>query len=408
MSTKTKRRQTKSFPVSHVKAVDLDAGTFEAIVAVFGNVDLHGDRIIAGAFADSLDRWKSSGDPIPVIFSHQWHDLNAYLGQADASDVREIEPGSEELPEAIRDNGGLFVKGSIDTEEPEGRKALKLLKNRVVREFSFAYDIEEEERGEDGRNELRALDLIELGPTLKGANPLTQLLGAKRAGQDFDEQLAKVAETLGTTSDELRKAFDDVEPSTSAETDTATKARASGVKAWVSPSGTIERFLEAVRAGLNAAALERYGDELYTVAVEGTFDDRVLFYVELWEEPLGGGSFYEAPYSVAGDEVELGEWQAVELELSVAPKAKARELLARDGVTGKAGARHSSADAGRIQSVHDLAADLGASCAEEEPEGASEEEPEGEDGTDPEGAASRDIPAPGVLRTSLEAELLDL
>ena len=56
----------KTYSLLDAKA-DGETGTFEATVAVFGNVDRGGDRIMPGAFKDTLERWKASGDPIPVI-----------------------------------------------------------------------------------------------------------------------------------------------------------------------------------------------------------------------------------------------------------------------------------------------------------------------------------------------------
>ena len=202
------RRHYAAFPITSVKADDGEAGTFEAIVSVFGNVDYAGDRIVEGAFANSLKRWKASGDPIPVIWSHQWHDPAAYIGSVDPSNIEELPAGSDELPESIREFGGLRIKADLDTDDPNGAKVAKLLKSRVVREFSFAYDVVDEAKNEeDNINELLEIDLIEVGPTLKGANPLTELVAAKA----FDDALAKVAATLELEDDsiaELRKALE--------------------------------------------------------------------------------------------------------------------------------------------------------------------------------------------------------
>jgi hypothetical protein len=61
--------QHKSFAT----ATDADsAGQFEALVAVFNNIDKGGDRILAGAFTKTLAAWRASGDPVPVIWSHEW------------------------------------------------------------------------------------------------------------------------------------------------------------------------------------------------------------------------------------------------------------------------------------------------------------------------------------------------
>lgn len=408
------RRETKSYPIAGLKAIDTETGQFEAIVSVFGNVDLHGHRIDSHAFDASLERWRASGDPIPVIFSHQWDDLSAYLGTVDPNDVKALQPGDSDLPAEIRDFGGLYVAGQLDTSEPEGRKAAKLLKDRIVREFSFAYEVFEEERGDDGYLELLELDIFEIGPTLKGANPLTQLIAAKArdAGADFDRTLAEIEKVFKTADSELEALARDVasildgtkttDPEPEPEPETA--GRAAKFKAWVqySPEGTIEAFLGAVHEALVDQALDRYAENLYTVAVEGTYSDgRVLFYVELWDEPVGGGSYYEATFEVDGETVEIGEWAAVELEVSVSRRGENRAPLGIGRGT-KEGRRNATADANRIQGIHDLTRELGADCetADEDPDGTADEDEDEDTGTE-----SRD---PWSIRTSLEAELLEL
>lgn len=195
-----RRRHYAAFPISSVKADEDEAGTFEAIVSVFGNVDFAGDRIVEGAFAKTIEQWKASGDPIPVIWSHQWHDPAAYIGTVDPDNIAELPAGSPELPESIRDLGGLKVKAELDITDPNGAKVSKLLKTRAVREFSFAYDVLEEAKNEDDNiNELLEIDLIEVGPTLKGANPLTELIGAKA----FTEAIAKAVADLPLDDDEI-------------------------------------------------------------------------------------------------------------------------------------------------------------------------------------------------------------
>lgn len=178
-------QQTKSVPVAMFKAVkDAPAGTFEAIVSVFGNRDKGGDVVKLGAFADSIAEWRKSGDPIPVIFSHAWGDLHAHIGVADPQDVKELEPGDPQLPEAIRENGGLYAKAALDVGEPQSyaSRVWQLLERRSLKQFSFAYNVvdgSEVTENEASVYELRKLDLLELGPTLIGMNPATELLSAK-------------------------------------------------------------------------------------------------------------------------------------------------------------------------------------------------------------------------------------
>jgi HK97 family phage prohead protease len=162
--------KTKSFD-ARVKAAGegdgLGDGQFTALVAVFGNEDLGGDVVVPGAFKDSLADWAASGNQIPIIWSHQWSDPFAHIGWC---------MSAAETPE------GLLVTAQLDLANPTGAQVFKLLQQRRVKEFSFGYDVVE--GGfvtTDGSEafELRKLNLIEAGPTLKGMNPETQLLGTK-------------------------------------------------------------------------------------------------------------------------------------------------------------------------------------------------------------------------------------
>lgn len=164
MSTKRAVYDIASFKA----AADEDGhrGQFEALVSVFNNVDFQGDRVLPGAFQKSLTKWRKAGDPIPLIWSHDWGDPHAHIGKADPDDVEETAEG-------------LVVKGTIDLDNPFAAQVYRLLKERRVREFSFGYSIKKERKSEDGANELVDLDIIEAGPTLKGANPDTALLAVK-------------------------------------------------------------------------------------------------------------------------------------------------------------------------------------------------------------------------------------
>ncbi|MFI2577705.1 HK97 family phage prohead protease [Streptomyces rochei] len=199
--------RTKAFP-AHVKAAGeqdgLQPGQFEAIVSVFGNVDHGGDVVMPGAFSRSLTEWKAAGDPIPVIWSHQIGDPDSHIGVV--LDAAELLAGDDRLPEKLRSNGGLWVRGQLDLDEPRAAKVHRLLKGRRVTQFSFSYDIRDGALGErDGEPvyELRDLDLFEVGPTLLGMNASTDLVGAKAGtcptcGQP-DSTKAKPAPAADTT-----------------------------------------------------------------------------------------------------------------------------------------------------------------------------------------------------------------
>lgn len=160
------RHKTVKF---EVKAAG-DAGEFTALASVFGNVDLVGDRMLPGAFSKTLERWREAGDPIPVVLSHQWDDPMAYVGKADPNDVTETAEG-------------LVVKGQLDTSTEVGKQVYKLMADRVLKAWSFGYTVPEGgEEYKDGVNNVSEADLIEVGPTLKGANPEAQTLAIKAMG----------------------------------------------------------------------------------------------------------------------------------------------------------------------------------------------------------------------------------
>lgn len=191
----------KSCPV-RIKAAGEHEGTedgvFEAIVAAY-NVDSVGDKITPGAFAETLDEWQKSGDPIPVLWSHMSHDPEYHIG---------------EVIEAKETDEGLWVKARIDLDDdsPKARKVYSLLKARRVTQFSFAYEVEEgawvdeQKDGEtDGYYELRKLKLFEVGPTLVGANQATELLDVKSA--DGGTLRVAVEGASAAQTEELRQAL---------------------------------------------------------------------------------------------------------------------------------------------------------------------------------------------------------
>jgi HK97 family phage prohead protease len=152
----------------------LAEGQFTALVSVFGNEDSVGDVVQPGAFTKTLADWRAKGDPIPVIWSHDWGDPFSHIG---------IVMTANETPD------GLEVTGQIEDVDtnPKAAQVYRLLKGRRVTQFSFAYDVIEgawvertdEENGRYGFYELRELKLYEVGPCLVGANQETELLAAK-------------------------------------------------------------------------------------------------------------------------------------------------------------------------------------------------------------------------------------
>lgn len=156
---------------AEVKADAGDTGEFTALVSAFGNTDRVGDRVVSGAFTKTLRAWRESGDPIPVVLSHQWDDPFAHIGVADPKNVRQTARG-------------LLVKGRLDiADNTVARQVYRLMKRRSLKSFSFGYSVPDggEALADDGIRDLKEVDLFEVGPTLVGANPAAELQAVKSA-----------------------------------------------------------------------------------------------------------------------------------------------------------------------------------------------------------------------------------
>lgn len=164
----TIKMATKAQAVA-LKSAPSEEGQFEALVAVFNNIDSYGDVILKGAFADTLTEWGESGYPIPVVWSHDKDDPFSHIGT---------------VTEAKETDTGLVVKAQLDLENPKAAQVHRLLKGGRVKEFSFAFsydlqDVNPAKRDGVEVRELKRLKLYEVGPTLVGANPATELVGVK-------------------------------------------------------------------------------------------------------------------------------------------------------------------------------------------------------------------------------------
>ena len=185
--------KTKTIDVD-VKAIDEGAeGTFTAYASVFGNVDSYGDMVIPGAFAESLEEYRTAGAPVPLYWRHRMDDPFMNLGGADGAE----------------DDHGLLVTCQLDLETAAGKQTHKLLKSKRVRQMSFAYDVlegawvEREAAAGGSYYELRKLRLHEVSIVPIGANQETEILTVKTA---VDVVLAGVKAGRPLSSDEQQEA----------------------------------------------------------------------------------------------------------------------------------------------------------------------------------------------------------
>lgn len=151
-----------------------ELGVFKAIVSVFNNTDSYGDEIAPGAFTKSLAEWVVKGRNIPVVWAHDFRNLDSILGEYTAA---------EETAD------GLVLTGKLDMHHAPSARVHELMRRELIVEFSWSGEVREYTLLEDDEDSwwpaMRILDvdLWEAGPCFKGANPETELLSVKSDGQ---------------------------------------------------------------------------------------------------------------------------------------------------------------------------------------------------------------------------------
>lgn len=168
----------------------LDEFQFTGYASVFGNIDSYGDKVIKGAFKDTLADWKSSGNSLPALWGHDMADPESNIGW---------------VTEAKEDDHGLLVTVQLDTESAKAATVYRLLKGRRVTQMSFAYEVlegamvsEKDDGVENYFYELRKLKLFEVSVVPIGANQETEILAVKQA----TDQLIKAGRVLSAKNED--------------------------------------------------------------------------------------------------------------------------------------------------------------------------------------------------------------
>jgi HK97 family phage prohead protease len=147
---------------------------------VFGNIDRHHDRIVKGAFADTIRAWQTAARTVPLHWSH---------GTAADDIIGHVDPSS-----MVETDNGLVVAGRLDLDNSErARDAWRAMKTGSIG-LSFGYMTQRKRRAPGNVTELLALDLFEVSLTPAPANPDTRVLSMKSVA----------ALDLDTDCDELR------------------------------------------------------------------------------------------------------------------------------------------------------------------------------------------------------------
>lgn len=160
-------------------------GIVECIASVFDVEDSYGDIVKAGAFTDTLKNGRTKA----VLWMHMRALLCGHI-----SDARELAPGHPDLPIGIRDKGGLWCQLKFNLNVQRGKEAYEHIKAGDISEFSIGYYllkyemIVDEKEGSVTFN-LLEIDLVEVSPVIRGANPDTAITAVK-SGMTMDEQIS--------------------------------------------------------------------------------------------------------------------------------------------------------------------------------------------------------------------------
>lgn len=190
-------------------------GEIVAYASTFDRVpDSYGDIVAQGAFAKTLDAWNESGNPIPLLFGHRTDDPRMNLGA---------------VVEASEDERGLRIRAKFDETNEIAQYTRKLVKEGRLTKLSFAYDTLDADfiDLEDGSKarELRELKLYEVSLVPIPANELTEVISAKAAGENADEEVLRELVADDEQDDETKSADAEAKAeSASTEEDLATLA----------------------------------------------------------------------------------------------------------------------------------------------------------------------------------------
>ena len=161
-----------------------DAGTISCYFSTYDRIpDSYGDVIAPGAFTETIKKRERSGHPFPLCWNH---DLNQIIGKVDAIEDTE--------------KGPLMTASFFDS--PLAQEKRNLVKEGVVYQFSFAYDVLEAgpTELEDGVKayELKKLDLFEVSivPIPANQNAVMTDIKSGRRNSKSDETKIKQAITL--------------------------------------------------------------------------------------------------------------------------------------------------------------------------------------------------------------------
>jgi HK97 family phage prohead protease len=128
-----------------LKDVDAKARTFEGLSSTY-DVDLGGDKVVPGAYKDTLALWKRQGYAIPLVDQHNYSSVRNVLGK---------------MVHAEETSRGLRSRFRV-VDSPDGHELLARLREGMIDALSIGYSaLDSEDTQQDGRK-IRLLKAIHL------------------------------------------------------------------------------------------------------------------------------------------------------------------------------------------------------------------------------------------------------
>lgn len=181
-------KQTKTFKLDQVKAIDEGNGGFTAYVTTWGNVDRGSERVVKGSVTESLETFMRDGW---LAVGHNWYDM----GVGFIKSYRE-------------DDYGLWVEfafhGDDDAQVVRKRVLERIAAGKTV-SVSIGYYLRDWKVVE-GVLELHKIDLMEVSIVNVPMNPLAIAVGAKNLDDvPFAEEGAVVVTGMKHWADRIEQ-----------------------------------------------------------------------------------------------------------------------------------------------------------------------------------------------------------
>ena len=155
-----------------------DDASISGYASLFGHVDQGQDTVRSGAYTKSLEKLKSTGTKVKLLWQH---DPTKPIGVWD---------------EVTEDETGLYVKGRLLTETRQGAEAAALISAGAIEGLSIGYRTVKSERDKAGVRHLSELELWEVSLVTFPMQQQARVGSKSEPDRDFERNLAGVFRTL--------------------------------------------------------------------------------------------------------------------------------------------------------------------------------------------------------------------